>query len=144
MTISVSLLGRAMASIALAAATVGCATVTRGTNEQWKVVTSPPDATVETSNGFSCHQTPCTFKMERKAGFDVTVSRDGYKAFHGRVTAKQSNGGAAGLAGNVLIGGVLGAGVDAEDGAMMELTPNPMIVDLDKADETPSAPAPPS
>jgi hypothetical protein len=142
MTNLVSRLGRAVACVALAACAVGCATVTRGTHETWKVVTSPPDASVETSNGFSCHQTPCTFKVERKAEFDVTVSRDGYKTYRGRVVHKEAGGGVAGMAGNVLIGGLIGAGVDAANGSMMDLSPNPMIVDLEKADPAPPTPGP--
>jgi hypothetical protein len=141
MTISVSRRGRAMACIALMASTAGCATVTRGTHEAWKVVTSPTDATVETSNGFSCNRTPCTFKLQRRAAFNVTVSRDGYKPFHGLVVPKVASAGVAGMAGNVLIGGLIGGGVDASDGAMMELSPNPMIVDLEKADQAAPTPA---
>jgi hypothetical protein len=141
MTNSISQLGRAMECIALAACTVGCATVTRGTSESWKVVTSPTDASVETSNGFTCSPTPCTCKMKRKVDFEVTVTRDGYKSYHGHVGHRDSNGGAAAMAGNVLIGGLIGAGVDASDGAMMELTPNPMIVDLEKLDQPIPRPA---
>lgn len=34
------------------------------------------------------------------------------------------------MAGNVLVGGIIGAGVDAGTGAMLDLTPNPAHVDL--------------
>ncbi len=143
MTISKSRLARAVASIALAASMVGCATVIRGTSESWKVITSPPDAVVETSNGFTCRQSPCTFKLRRKEEFEVTVTRDGYKTYRGRVVHKEASGGAAGMAGNVLIGGLIGAGLDASNGSMMDLSPNPMIVDLDKLDPAPAVAQPP-
>ena len=41
-----------------------------------------------------------------------------------------ASGGAA-LAGNVLVGGIIGLGVDAATGASKELTPNPVRVTLE-------------
>lgn len=41
-----------------------------------------------------------------------------------------TSGGAA-LAGNVLVGGIIGLGVDAATGASKELTPNPVRVTLE-------------
>ena len=41
-----------------------------------------------------------------------------------------TSGGAA-LAGNVLVGGIIGLGVDAATGASKELTPNPVSVTLE-------------
>lgn len=35
------------------------------------------------------------------------------------------------MAGNVLIGGIIGAGVDLASGAMNDLTPNPLVVRLE-------------
>ena len=43
------------------------------------------------------------------------------------------------MAGNVLLGGVIGAGIDVASGAMLNLVPNPLVVTLepmaDKKDE---------
>ena len=94
-----------------------------------------------TSNGFSCETTPCTFRMEHKAEFDVTVSKPRYRTFHGHVTHQVSTAGGVGMAGNVLVGGLIGAGVDLATGAMMELKPNPLDVTLEP-DATAAAPAP--
>ncbi|WP_243394530.1 hypothetical protein [Yoonia maritima] len=47
------------------------------------------------------------------------------------MTHKTANGGGAALAGNVLVGGVIGLGVDAATGASQELTPNPVQVPLE-------------
>jgi hypothetical protein len=122
----------------------GCATVTRGTDEAWTVTSVPSSASVTTSNGFSCDATPCTFKMEHKAEFEVTVSKAGYKSYHGHVIHQVSTAGGAGMAGNVLVGGLIGMGVDAATGAMMELKPNPLAVTLDANDPPAvSAAAPP-
>ena len=127
---------RALLVVAAAASTTACATVTRGTKQSWTVQSDPGGAQVATSNGFSCDQTPCTFKMKRNAEFDVTVSKDGYKPYQGRVTHAVSGGGAAGMAGNVLVGGLIGVAVDAGSGAMMDLKPNPLVVQLEPEGST--------
>lgn len=123
-------------AVALAASSLGaCATVTRGTNQAWTVQTDPSGAAVKTSNGFACDQTPCTFKMRRKSEFDVTISKAGYTTYHGHVTNKVSGAGGAGMAGNVLVGGLIGAGVDVASGAMLDITPNPLSVKLEPASQ---------
>lgn len=122
-----------IASLALALS--GCATVTRGTSDTWTVNTTPSGAAVKTSNQFFCDATPCTFKMPRKSEFSVTISKPGYKTWTGQVTHKVSGAGGAGMAGNVLLGGIIGAGVDAYSGAMMSLTPNPLSVPLEKEEQ---------
>ena len=50
------------------------------------------------------------------------------------VTSSVDGGGAAGMAGNVLLGGIVGAGVDAGTGAMHSHKPNPLVVNLEKSD----------
>lgn len=107
-----------------------CATVTRGTSQQFTVESSPPGASVDTTSGFSCVSTPCTFRMPRKDSFSVTVSMDGYVSQTHEVNSGMSGGGGAALAGNILIGGAIGIGVDAMSGALNDLTPNPLVVTL--------------
>ncbi|MEI9966017.1 MAG: PEGA domain-containing protein [Caulobacteraceae bacterium] len=124
------ILGAALFTLA-ASQMAACATVTRGSHQTWAVETDPAGAAVTTTNGFACDQTPCTFKMKRKAAFDVNITKPGFKAYHGRVEHQVATGGAAGMAGNVLVGGLIGAGVDATSGAMLELKPNPMVVKLE-------------
>lgn len=134
---------RALALVCAVSSTAACATITRGVHETWTVETDPSGAQVKTSNGFACDQTPCTFRMERKAEFGVTIAKDGYKTWTGHVTHAVAGGGAAGMAGNVLVGGLIGAGVDATSGAMLDLRPNPLKVTLEKANSTAAAaPAP--
>jgi hypothetical protein len=135
---------RLSASISLVAMTAACATVTRGTKEAWTVTSEPPSASVTTNNGFSCEATPCTFKIEHKAEFDVTVSKAGYKPYHGHVIHQISKAGGLGMAGNVLVGGLIGATVDVASGAMMELKPNPLNVTLDPEAAAPAASSAPS
>ena len=118
--------------IAAAAAVSGCATITRGTTDTWTVNTTPSGAAVKTSSGFACESTPCTFRMQRKEQFDVTVTKAGYKTWTGHVTHKIAGAGGAGFVGNALVGGIIGAGVDVSSGAMLDLTPNPLDVKLEK------------
>ncbi len=132
---------RAIALVCLLGSTAACATITRGVHETWTVDTDPGGAQVKTSNGFACDQTPCTFRMERKTEFDVTISKAGYKPYHGHVTHSVSGAGGAGMAGNVLVGGIIGVGVDATSGAMMDLKPNPLKVTLEKETVADAAPA---
>lgn len=122
---------RAALCCALLASTAACATVTRGSSTAWTVNTDPGGAAVKTSNQFACDATPCTFKMPRKSQFSVTITKPGYKTWEGQVTNKVSGAGGAGMAGNVLVGGIIGAGVDVATGAMLDLVPNPLTVKLE-------------
>lgn len=123
---------RIIAFVAAAALLSGCATMTRGTSDTWTVNTTPAGAGVKTSNGFVCEATPCSFKMKRKSEFDVTIDKPGFKTWTGHVTHKVAGAGGAAMAGNVLVGGFIGAGVDAANGAMLDLVPNPLNVTLEK------------
>jgi hypothetical protein len=116
-----------------------CATVTRGSSQAWTVETTPGGAAVATTTGFKCDATPCTFKMKRKKEFDVTITKAGYKPYTASVTNQISGKGGAALAGNVLVGGVVGLGVDAMTGASKDLTPNPLKVTLEPANGTVAA-----
>lgn len=112
----------AAASLSLAA----CATVTRGTTEQVTVTSEPSGASAVTSIGHSCPATPCTFEVSRKAEFITTFKKDGYEDQQIPVQTRVSGGGAAGFAGNVIIGGVVGMAADAATGATLEHYPNPV------------------
>lgn len=132
---SLKILAAALAGLSLCA----CATVTRGTNTAWEVQTDPSGARVETSHGHQCASTPCAMKMPRKSEFTATITKPGYKPVTVSVTNKVSGGGGAAMAGNVILGGIIGAGVDATSGAMLDLTPNPAVVKLEK--DEPASPA---
>lgn len=126
----------------LAAALGGCATVTRGTQEQFTVSSTPPGAQARTSTGFTCDSTPCTFKMPRKDSFVVTVSKDGYKPVETQITPHVAGTGGAAFVGNAVIGGVIGAGLDIYSGATMDLGPNPLNVTLVSVNAKAPPPAP--
>jgi hypothetical protein len=125
-----------LAALGLAAfSATGCATVTRGSNDAWSVNSDPQGARVDTTNGHQCPATPCAIRMSRKSEFTATVTKDGYKPATISVTHKTAGAGAAGVAGNVLVGGIIGLGVDAVSGASQDLTPNPAFVTLEKIEQ---------
>lgn len=123
---------KAILAVALIAPLAACATITRGTTQAFTVESEPSGAAVETSNGLSCPATPCTFaRVSREAEFSVTISKPGYRTTTHNVTHETAGGGAAGMAGNVLLGGVIGAAVDGNNGATQDLVPNPLRVTLE-------------
>ena len=124
-------IGARVLALAAAALTLpACATITRGSSQEFTVESTPPGARVSTSNGFQCDATPCTFRMPRKDEFRATVSMEGYVSQEHNIQSGMSGGGAAGLAGNVIFGGIVGGVVDASSGALNDLTPNPLVVIL--------------
>lgn len=106
-----------------------CATITRGTSQEFEIVSEPPEANVESSSGFTC-VTPCKLKLKRKPGFDLTISKPGYETQTVVVESKMSTGGGVATAGNAIFGGLIGAAVDGSNGAMNDLKPNPVTVTL--------------
>ncbi len=106
-----------------------CATVTRGTTEQITFDSQPP-AAMRTSTGLTCPTTPCTLEVNRKSEFIATFSKEGYESQDVMVQTRVAGSGAAGFAGNILIGGLVGMGVDAATGSTLEHFPNPVTVSL--------------
>lgn len=121
----------ALAAVALLAGllSTGCATITRGSTEAFVIETKPAGAEAKLSNGLYC-TTPCSIKVKRRGDFVVTLTKKGYETVTATVTSSVDGGGAAGMAGNVILGGVIGAGVDAGTGAMHSHKPNPLVVEL--------------
>lgn len=120
-----------IAALAGVMAVSACATVTKGTGDDVKFTSTPPGAVVTTKDlsnkeiSQTC-VTPCELELNRKWMYDVTFEKEGYKPFTSRLEPRLSGDGAAGMAGNVLIGGIIGAAVDASTGAMNDLKPNPL------------------
>ena len=80
--------------------------------------------------------TPCALELKRKDAFTVTFTKDGYETITTNVVPVQASAGSAGMAGNILFGGLIGAAVDAGSGAMKDLTPNPLVVKMIKIGES--------
>ncbi|WP_418219804.1 PEGA domain-containing protein [Bradyrhizobium icense] len=123
---------RLLLAVAIAAPCLGCASVTRGTTENISISSTPAGATAEITGldiPTAC-VTPCVVQAKRNADITVTVSKEGYESQIIPLTKEIPGAGAAGFAGNVLLGGLVGMGVDAATGAAMDHKPNPVIVTL--------------
>lgn len=107
----------------------GCATVTRGTRQTFRIDSTPTGAQVAMSNGESC-VTPCKIKLKRRPGFTATFTKEGYQAQTVKVDSELHGGGVAAGAGNLLLGGVVGGLVDGSNGSLNSLSPNPLQVTL--------------
>ncbi|MEZ6003866.1 MAG: PEGA domain-containing protein [Planctomycetota bacterium] len=106
-----------------------CATITRGSTDEVIVRTWPEGASVYLSNGMT-GISPVTFELPRNESVVVDIELDGYEPVEVTLNPKISSEGGAGMAGNIFLGGVIGAAVDAGSGAMYDLTPNPLEITL--------------
>lgn len=130
--------------VAFAAVAVlsSCGSITRGTTENVTITATPDDAKISTSAGQYCPRSPCTINVKRRGDFTAFAEKDGYEKGSIEIKTKVGGGGAAGFAGNVLIGGVIGMGVDAATGAALDHYPNPAHIELKPlASQAPVAPA---
>lgn len=106
-----------------------CATITRGTDQTFVIESDPPGANAELSTGISC-KTPCALRLKRRHSFTVDITRKGFEPVRATVDSGVSGGGGAAMAGNVILGGIVGAVIDGTNGSMNELRPNPLKVNL--------------
>lgn len=120
-----------MLGLALASAFIftGCATICRGTKEVLVIDSNPTNAHVRLSNGMSGY-TPTSFKISRDAFLTGIIEKEGYEPSHFQINHETKGAGAAGMAGNIVFGGIIGAGVDVMSGATQTITPNPLMVQL--------------
>jgi hypothetical protein len=95
-----------------------CATMIRGTEQQVTVNTLPVGADVKFSNGQSC-KSPCTITTKRDQSLQITLNKEGCQTHSASMIPQLSGGG-------VLLGGV----VDYGTGAVYDLQPNPLSVNL--------------
>jgi len=110
-----------LATTALLASLTGCASIVSGTNQVVSVETLSPagkldgvTCKLQNDKGVYYVTTPGTVTVHRAYG-DMNVSCDKAGVATGVATFKSSTKGM--MAGNLLFGGVIGAGVDAASGA---------------------------
>ena len=131
---------RLLLAAAIVLPCIGCASISRGTTENISITSTPAGATAELSgldNPTAC-VTPCVVVAKRSADITVTINKEGYEPQVIPLTKEIPGTGAVGFAGNVLVGGLVGMGVDAYTGAAQDHKPNPVVVTLQ-----PLAPASP-
>jgi len=90
------------------------------TDEQMKTPVVPGPACI----------TPCTAQVPRNQSLIVTFTKAGYEPQTTKLATVVSGAGAAGMVGNIVVGGVVGAVVDTGTGAAMDHQPNPLRVTL--------------
>lgn len=103
----------------------GCASMINGSTQNIPVSTDPPGALVRV-DGQGSFYTPTTLTLERKQPHTITISKEGY--YQEQVSITQATSGA--VAGNILLGGLIGWGVDAMTGAQYNLLPDVIHVVL--------------
>lgn len=130
---------RAIIVVLLALNCAGCASATRGWTEQITITSTPAgaEAAVTGPEVPTTCVTPCAVQVKRNDDVSIAFSKEGYEPQVITLQKEVAAGGAAGFAGNVLAGGLVGMAVDGMSGAAYDHKPNPVIVTL-----TPSAPTP--
>jgi hypothetical protein len=116
---------RVMAAVLVAASLSACATVVNGTTQRIPIASEPPAADVIV-DGASVGVTPTAVKLKRNADHLVTIQKAGYEPK--TVPIVKDIGGA--VWGNVLVGGLIGWGVDAASGSQYSLAPSTVSVTL--------------
>jgi hypothetical protein len=145
---------RCLGVLALCAVMGGCASITRGTTENISIASTPSgaEATITGLEVPTACVTPCAIVAKRNADIAVTFQKEGYEPQTVQLTTEVPATGAAGFAGNIIAGGLVGMGVDAVTGAATDHKPNPVVVTLQplapppappRAARKPRPPAPP-
>ncbi|RHW17263.1 hypothetical protein D1610_12035 [Sphingomonas gilva] len=117
------------AAVLVASSLSACATITRGTKQNYEITSQPPGADVALSTGDKC-VTPCKLKLKRKDAFTAKFAKAGYEPMEANVESKLSGGGGAAAAGNLLFGGIIGGVVDGSNGSLNSLYPGKLEVTL--------------
>jgi len=136
---------RLLGVLALAAALGGCASVTRGTTENISIASTPAgaEATISGLDVPTTCTTPCAIVAKRSADISISFAKEGYEPESVQLVKEVPATGAAGFAGNILAGGLVGMGVDAVTGAALDHKPNPVIVTLKPVRSAPALPGRP-
>lgn len=95
-----------------------CATMIRGTKQHISINTTPVGAKVTLSNGQTC-VTPCNIEVERKNSLNLNIEKENCQI---HTTSLIPTLGGAGV--------VLGGLIDYGTGAVYDLQPNPLHVNL--------------
>jgi hypothetical protein len=115
----------------------GCATIMTGPTQKIPISSNPSGATVQV-DGQTTFVTPATVTLERKNDHILVFTKEGYN--QQTVTLLHVISGA--VCGNIILGGLIGWGVDAMTGAQFKLVPTTVHVEMQKASsEGPQQPA---
>jgi hypothetical protein len=116
-----NMLIRRVSSVAVIVASTAlgaCATVIHGTHQEVGIASTPTGASV-TIDGNPHGQTPVVASLSRKSSHVIRVELAGFKPYETTVTRSVSGW----VWGNLVIGGLIGLGVDAISGGLYKLSP---------------------
>ena len=126
-----NIVSKILALIIIASVISACATASQGTKQKVTVSSIPQNAQVITSHGYGCDETPCSFDVPRNTSFELKVSKPGFSTKVVKIKPVLSSVGAAQSLGSVVLGGVVAGGYDIYNGAVLELSPNKVNVELE-------------
>jgi hypothetical protein len=116
--------------LSVAIFTSACSTLLRGTEEEVSVHTHPAGADIQFSNGQTC-KSPCVITAARNYPLQITAAKQNCQTQHAFIAPVLGTTG-------ILTGGV----VDYMSGAVYDLKPNPLMINLtcDEKGKPPTAP----
>ena len=103
----------------------GCATIVNGKTQDIAIATNPPGATCYIDSGQTV-VTPSSVNLRRNKDYVLTITKDGYQPQTVPLTSVMSGW----MAGNILLGGIIGGGIDAATGAAWTITPEKVNINL--------------
>ena len=114
-------------SLSIALSTTSCASIITGTKDKITFSSTPEGVKVFHKGVEKC-TTPCTAEISRSLGKQtVTFSKEGFTSKEVKLT---KNFNAVSLV-NILIGGVIGIGIDAATGSLTKYSPKAYTVELE-------------
>ena len=102
-----------------------CATIIHGSRQKMVITCEPRVANVFL-DGSRIGQTPLATKLTRAHNHKISISLEGYMPYEVDIKRKLDGW----IFGNILIGGVIGIGIDALSGSMFRLTPAEIYPEL--------------
>ncbi len=115
--------------------TSGCATIVNSPNQDVPISSYPTGAKVIVDGGES-YTTPTILKLKRKQDHSLLFKKSGYDDLVFKITRSLSGA----VAGNILVGGLIGLGVDSISGAGYKLVPKEVMVTLSpKSNDSPAS-----
>ncbi len=104
-----------------------CATIMHGTKQDIGISSNPGGAKI-TVDGQMKGITPSTFKLSRKINHVIKIELKGYEPYSATLTREVSGW----VWGNLVIGGIIGLGIDYLTGGLYDLTPEQIHAQLNK------------
>ena len=109
----------------------GCGAMFQGSNQTVNIQSAPSGAKFTGSPGIGEYTTPASVKLSRKNSYDLNFTKEGYKPATAHIHAAASFGY---ILLDVLFTGLVGVVVDAATGSWNKLSPETIIVTLEKED----------